>query len=139
MGIVKSHLVQSLIETKMKNWKIMGHNLRKKLRSCASTIFPVVLQMTMTLSPNINHSHKKRKNSLVGGLDRVLFVTELDLPKILVPRLPWYTPNVNTECTGKSEWSKQLYYLYVTSFLEHWYILILLFWYQSVFNWWILV
>ena len=33
----------------------------------------------------------------------------------------------NTECAGKLEWLKQLYYLYVTSFLEHWYILILLF------------
>ena len=49
--------------------------------------------------------------------------------KILVPRLPQHTPNVNIECAGKSEWSKQLCSLYVTSFWEHWYNLILLFWY----------
>ena len=51
-----------------------------------------------------NHSHKKQKDSL----DRVLFAAELELPKILVPRLPQRTSNVNTESAGKSEWSKQL-------------------------------
>ena len=74
-------------------------------------------------------SHKKRKDSLEGNLDRVLLAAELEFPKILVPRLPQHTWNVNIECAGKSEWSKQQYSLYVTSFLEHWYILILLFWY----------
>ena len=54
-----------------------------------------------------------------GSPDRVLFGAELEFPKILVPRLPQHTPNVNTECAGKSEWSKQQYSLYVTSFLEH--------------------
>ena len=39
---------------------------------------------------------------------RVLFATELELPKILVPRLPKNTSNVNIKSTGKS---KQLYYL----------------------------
>ena len=58
------------------------------------------------------------------SLDRVLFAAELEFPKILVPRLPQHTSNVNNECPGKSEWSKQLYSLYVTSFLEHWYNLI---------------
>ena len=33
-------------------------------------------------------SHKKRKDSLEGSLDRVLFAAELEFPKILVPRLP---------------------------------------------------
>ena len=75
------------------------------------------------------HSHKKRKDSLEGSLDRVLFVAELEFLTILVPRLPQHTSDVNTECAGKSEWSKQLYSLYLTSFLEHLYILILLFWY----------
>ena len=32
-------------------------------------------------------SHKKRKDSLEGSLDRVLFAAELEFPKILVPRL----------------------------------------------------
>ena len=43
------------------------------------------------------HSHKKRKDSLEGSLDRVLFA------KILVPRLPQNTSNVNTESAGKSK------------------------------------
>ena len=72
-----------------------------------------------------NHCHKKRKDSL----DRVLRAAELEFPKILVIRLPQYTSNVNIECAGKSEWPKQQYYLYMASFSEHWYILILLFWY----------
>ena len=60
-------------------------------------------------SCRINHSHKKRKDSLEGSLDRILFVAELEFPKILVPRLSQHTSKVNTECAGKSEWSKQLY------------------------------
>ena len=75
------------------------------------------------------HSHKKRKNSLEGSLDRVLFGAELEFLKMLVPRLPQHAWNVNIECAGKSEWLKQLYSLYVTSFLVHFYILILLFWF----------
>ena len=65
------------------------------------------------------HSHKKRKDSLKGSLDRVLFVAELEFPKVSVIRLPQHTSDVNIECAGKSVWSKQLYYLNVTSFLEH--------------------
>ena len=67
----------------------------------------------------IYHSHKKRKDSLEDSLDRVLFATELEFPKILVPRLPQHTANVNIEYAGKSEWSKQLYSFFVTSLLEH--------------------
>ena len=48
-------------------------------------------------------SHKKRKDSLKGNLDRVLLA-------ILVPRLPQHTLNVNTECAGKSEWPKQVFF-----------------------------
>ena len=66
-----------------------------------------------------NHSHKKRKDSLEGSLDRVLLAAELEFSKILVPRLPQHTSNVNIECAGKSEWSKQQCSLHVTSFLEH--------------------
>ena len=54
------------------------------------------------------HSHKKRKDSLEGSLERVLFAAELELPKILVPRLPQNASNINIECAGKS---KQLYSL----------------------------
>ena len=49
-----------------------------------------------------DHSQKKRKDSLEGSLDRVLFVAELDFSKILVTRLPQHTSNVNNECAGKS-------------------------------------
>ena len=67
----------------------------------------------------LQHSHKKHKDSLEGSLYRVLLAPELEFPKILVPRLPQHTSNVNTECAGKSEWSKLQYSLHVTSFLEH--------------------
>ena len=61
----------------------------------------------------------KRMDSLEGSLDRALFAAELEFPKIVVPRLLQLTSYINIRCVGKSEWSKQLYYLYVTSFLEH--------------------
>ena len=64
------------------------------------------------------HSHMKCKDGLEGSLCRVLFAGELEFPKILVPRLPQHTSNVNTGCARKSELSKQLYSLYLTSFLE---------------------
>ena len=44
------------------------------------------------------HSHKKWEDSLEGTLDRELFAAELEFPKILVPRLPQNTSNVNNEC-----------------------------------------
>ena len=34
------------------------------------------------------HSHKKRKDSLEGSLDRVLLASKLEFPKIVIPRLP---------------------------------------------------
>ena len=60
--------------------------------------------------PNLvkDHSRKKRKDSPESSLVRVLFAAELELLKILVPRLPQNTSNVNLKSTGKS---KQLYYL----------------------------
>ena len=33
-----------------------------------------------------------------GSLDQVLFASELEFPKIAVPRLPQHTSNVNIEC-----------------------------------------
>ena len=66
-----------------------------------------------------NHNHKKRKDSLEGSLDRVLLGAELKFPKILIPRLPQHTSNVNIECARKSEWLKQQCSLHVTNFLEH--------------------
>ena len=59
-------------------------------------------------SARINHSYKKRKDSLEGCLDRVLLAVDLEFPKILVPRLPQNTSNVNTDRARKS---KQLYFL----------------------------
>ena len=65
------------------------------------------------------HSHKKRKDSLEGRLDRVLLAAILEFPEILVARLPQHTSDVNIECARKSEWSKQQCSLHVASFLEH--------------------
>ena len=67
--------------------------------------------------PDSFPSHKKRKDSLEGSVDRIPFAAELEFPKILVPRLPQNSSNVSTECAGQS---KQLYsyILYVKSFLE---------------------
>ena len=82
----------------------------------------MLLASTFCLKVNglyLQHSHKKRKDSLEGSLDRVLLAPELEFQKILVPRLPQHASNVNTECAGKSEWSKLQYSLYMTSFLEH--------------------
>ena len=55
--------------------------------------------MVVILCPN--HGHKKRKDRLEDSLDQVLFAVELELPKIIVLRLPQYTSNENTECAGK--------------------------------------
>ena len=57
------------------------------------------------VSPALFHSHEKWK----GSLDRLLFAAEYEFPKILVPRRPQNSSNVNIECAGKS---KQLYSLY---------------------------
>ena len=54
------------------------------------------------------HSHKKRKDHLEGSLDRVVFAAEIEFPKILVPKLPHNSPNVDIKCATKS---KQLYSL----------------------------
>ena len=37
------------------------------------------------------NSHNKRKDSLEGSLDRVLFAAQLEFPKILAPKLPQHT------------------------------------------------
>ena len=60
-------------------------------------------------------SDKKQKDSLEGILDGSLFASELEFPKILVPRLPKKTPHVNTEYARKL---KQLFF-YVISLLDH--------------------
>ena len=70
-------------------------------------------------SPTLNQSHKKRKDSLEVSTDRVRSAAELEFPKTVVPRLPQHTSNLNIEYAGKPEWSKQVYYLYGTSFLQH--------------------
>ena len=64
------------------------------------------------------HSHKKRKDSLEGSLERVILAAVLKFPKMLVPRLSQNTLDVSIKCAKKSKWLKQLYSLYVTSLLE---------------------
>ena len=87
--------------------------LQVMLKSCISE------NAVLVRKAELKHSHKKQKDSLEGSLDRVLLAAKLEFPKILVPRLPQHTSNVNIECAGKSEWSKQQCSLHVTSFLEH--------------------
>ena len=58
----------------------------------------------------------KRKDSLEGSLDRVLYAAELEFPKMLVPWLPLDTSDVHIECAGKAE---QLCSLRVISLFEH--------------------
>ena len=47
-------------------------------------------------------SHHNQGDNLEGSLVLVLFVAELDFPKILVPRVPQDISNVNIESSGKS-------------------------------------
>ena len=43
----------------------------------------------------------KRKDSVEGGnQDQVVFAAELEFLKILIPRLPQNTSNINIECAG---------------------------------------
>ena len=64
----------------------------------------------------MGHSHEKRKDSLEGSLDRVLFAAELEFPKILVPRLRQNTSNM-PELNMPENHNNCI--LYVDSFLEH--------------------
>ena len=55
--------------------------------------------MTNKVVNSNNYRRKKEKDSLHGSLDLILFVAELKFPKILVPRIPQHTSNVNIECS----------------------------------------
>ena len=70
-----------------------------------------ITQFLFNLISIKNHSHKKRKDSLDGSMNRALFTAELGFPKILVPRLPQNSSNVNIDF-------KTTVFFYVTSFLE---------------------
>ena len=66
---------------------------------------------TTTLNLAFLRSHKKWKDSLESNLDRILFVAKLKFPKILVPRIPHNSSNVNIECAGKSKQMHSIYSL----------------------------
>ena len=71
---------------------------------CAKeTQFSKTFQSLSKWDFDFNHSHKKRKDSLEGSLDRVLIAAKLEFPKTLVPGLPQHTSNLNIKCAGKSE------------------------------------
>ena len=53
-----------------------------------------------------SHSHKKLKDNLEGSQIQVLFVADLELLMIVLPRLPKNSSKVNIEGTKKR---KQLY------------------------------
>ena len=62
----------------------------------------------------LNHSHKKRKDSLEGSLGQVLFAAELEFPKILgssiICRWTWVPENTSTQAT--SEFIKCKHWMY---------------------------
>ena len=129
-GSLNARFVDSKSLLKINGWPYI-------LFSTVEAFYQVDNIATITWQITFNHSHKKRKDlksslkstkSLEVSLNRVLFAAELEFPKMLVPRLPQHTSDVNNECAGKSVWSKQLYYVHVINFLEHRYNLILLFW-----------
>ena len=64
-------------------------------------------------------SHKKRKDSLEGSLDRVLFATEFEFPKILGTRLPQNSSNLKIKCAG-------IYLLFIILILIYLHFIILI-------------
>ena len=91
----------------------MQLNVYLNARRRAGAVFLLILFLLktfVTVDFHIvkKHSHKKRKGSLEGSLVEVLYAAELEFLKILVPRLPQNSSNVNIECIGKL---KQLYSL----------------------------
>ena len=59
-----------------------------------------------------HHNHKKRKDSLEGSLDRILFATELEFSKILVPKLPQHTSNANIKCAESQNGQNNLLFIF---------------------------
>ena len=88
----------------MKNYNC---EYKRFLNLCMNIVLNIVEKTVMY--PQHDHSHKKRKDSLEGSLDRVLFAAEVEFPKIIVPRLPQNLSNVKIEC---ARILKQLYSLY---------------------------
>ena len=70
------------------------------------------------------HSHKKRKDSPEGSLDRVLFAAELEFPKILVFKLPQNSSNVNNECSGRSKHLYSIFLGSLTGFTTHTFVIL---------------
>ena len=93
--------------------------MQQELTNFYQFLYHVTHVVTFQLKNWFFHSHNNRKDSLEGSLDRESLAAELEFPKILVAGLPQHTSDVNIECAGKSEWSKQQCSLHVTSFLEH--------------------
>ena len=75
---------------------ILSYNLPKIGRR----LIGLKIQMRIQIQIKIFHSYENRNDSLEGSLDRVLFVAELEFPKILVPRLSQNSFNVNIGCPG---------------------------------------
>ena len=91
----------------------MPQNTKIRRYNSHEYFYPAKLELTRfrRLFWRYIESKSSETEILEGSLDRLLFAAELEFPKTLVPRLPQHTSNVNIECAGKSEWSKQLYSL----------------------------
>ena len=72
------------------------------------SVFAKMLLINIQKTPNYSFRIKihenivfKWKDSVEGGnLDQVVFAAELEFLKILIPRLPQNTSNINIECAG---------------------------------------
>ena len=127
----RKQLEHTLIRSSILRYIQVTNSLFSALKSFSSDsgYCPLDLNTLFLFLPLFAFSHhvqlptgiviRNRKDNLEGSLDQVLLAAELEFPKIIVPRLPQHTSDVNTECAGKSEWSKQQCSLHVTSFLEH--------------------
>ena len=110
LGKRKNHLWQKAIPSRK---VLVQLDVYSDARWRAGAVFFLILFLlktwiTVDLHIVKKHSHKKRKSSLGGSLDRVLFEAQLEFRKMLAPRLPQNSSNVNIESVGKL---KQLYSL----------------------------
>ena len=95
----KNHLWQKAILSRK---VLVQLDVYSDARRRAGAVFFLILFLLKTFLTVYLHivkkySHKKRKGSLGGSLGRVLFEAQLEFRKILVPRLPQNSSNVNIE------------------------------------------
>ena len=106
LGKRKNHLCQKAIPSRKVLVQLDVYSDARRRAGAVFFLILFLLKTFLTVDLHIvkKHSHKKRK----GSLNRVLFEAQLEFRKILVPRLPQNSSNVNIESVGKL---RQLYSL----------------------------